>query len=193
MDISDYFLNWFYEPDTKLGIYFTGYSTTPTNQTALNSLTTSGVDYRNGLSACRSDTLILSSRITDHPVQDNSVISDNIINLPKVLNISGYLNSLKSLSVFDYLDFNQLGTATQSLIYAHENRLGISVVTGMLFGKSYLKLDNMAIERLEIPRTNNIGKTAILFNLTLKQINIEKLPVNAGAGFANAQVSDVAL
>jgi hypothetical protein len=191
--ISNYFLNWWYSPSTKLGIYFTGFSTTPTNQLQLSSQSSSGIDKDNGLSASIEENLILENRISDYPVQGGSVVTDNIIKMPKTLQLTGYLTSLKSLVLLGYLDFNQLGSAVESLINAYENKLGITVVTGLLFGKTYLKLDNMVIQRLEIPRNNAVGKTAIRFNLTLRQVLLDDLPIGAGNSFSSSQPYNGAL
>jgi hypothetical protein len=186
-DISSFYLSWWYTPTTKLGIYFTGYDVTPTNPLELTALGNSGINYSNGMSASVEEALILRNKITENPVQNGVSVTDAIIKLPKMLNLTGYLTSMTPSLILGHLSFSQLGSATQLLIDAYEAKVGLTITTGLLFGKSYLKLDNMAIEELVIPRNNAIGKTAIRFQLSLKQINIVTTTGLSSASFSNAQ------
>ena len=186
-DIETFYLAWWYSPTTKLGLYFTGFSLRPKSGQPLSSLNNSGLDCDNGLAASMNEDYEFSNQITNNPVQGALATTDSIIPNPITVNIEGRITAIKKLIVASKLDFSQLGNATELLIQAWKQKQGLSLVTGLLYGKNYMRLDNMVIENLNIHRDNSAGRASLKFNLRLKQIQITSPTSSSSASFSNAQ------
>ena len=105
------------------------------------------------------------SRITEHPVEDGSVISDHVTLLPTILEIDGRVSDA-SVALADTL-FGK-GTAQDALrelVRLQRNREPFTVVTGLAV------YQNMLIENLEVPRDGTDGKS-IRFSMTIKEVQI---------------------
>lgn len=192
--INSFYLTWWYTPTTKLGIFFNDFSLTANTEvltvnTGFDS--TNGISYANGLGASIEEDYHFENQITRHPVESDQMISDHIIPQPRMITITGLLTSIKPALVFGHLDFNQLGQATQILISLYEQRTGISLLTGLLYGKSFLRVDNLAVRSLDIPRNNQYGRSSIKFTMILEQLILTSQNGNiTSAGYSNASVTD---
>lgn len=101
-----------------------------------------------------------SSRVTNFPVEEGRIISDNIILEPEILQVSGIVSD-SPLSIF--APFNRSITAFNQLVRIHQNREIIQVVTGI---KIY---DNMVLTNLQVPRDIRTGQS-LTFNMTFQKI-----------------------
>jgi len=176
--LSNFTMTWWYNPETKLGIYGSGFDLN-TNAKPLKSLQAeSKLTSENGLSASLEEGYRFSNIITEHPVQNSLSISDSVINQPLIVEITGVLSAITPFKVGKIsgggsFDFNTLGTAVNTLINLATQKKGITLTTGLYFGGvSYFRTDNMGVEELYIPRTAEYGVAAIKFQMVLKQVNI---------------------
>lgn len=172
-----FLVSWWYSPDTKLGLYFNSFATGASTN-ILSASGSPGVDYTNGMGASIEEDYHFENLITNHPVEDTPSISDHIIAQPRVITITGLITSLQPLVLAGInlgvggLNFSQLGKATQLLVQLYENNTGISLTTGLLYGTNYLRVDNLAVQSLDIPRNNTYGRSSIKFTMVLKQLII---------------------
>ena len=186
-DIETFFISWWYSPTTKLGLYFTGFSLQPSTGKPLSSFNNSGLDSSNGLSASMNEDYEFSNNVTNNPVQGALATTDAIIPNPITVSIEGRITAIKKLVIASKLDFSQLGNATELLIQAWRQKQGLTLISGLLYGKTFMRLDNMVIEHLNIHRDNSAGKAALKFNVKLKQIIITSPTGASSAAFSNAQ------
>lgn len=99
------------------------------------------------------ETITFSNDVTDHPVEDGSVITDHIFNRPLGLRVSGAVRSdLRGLA------YNVLQTL-------HERREPVFVVTGLQTFR------RMAIVTLEIPREARTADS-FQFSAEFRQITV---------------------
>jgi hypothetical protein len=175
MALPDTFLlSWYYTGRTRLGLYFNNFGLNQ-SPVKLNSVTDKGVDSLNGMSASIEEIYRFENIITSHPVEQNSAISDHIIRQPLTITVTGLLSSLVILPVSGFINFSQLGSATETLISlasGKNSNKGITLQTGLLYGKQFAKIDNLAVQSLEIPRNNDYGRASIKFTMVLKQMII---------------------
>lgn len=162
-----FYISWWYSPDTKLGIYFNGFGN---NNNLLLSNRNRGVDYQNGMGCSVEENYHFENLITNHPVTNTAAISDNIIPQPRIITITGIITSLTPVLLFGSLNFSQLGQATELLIQLYERNTGISLTTGLLYGSRFLRVNNLAVQSLDIPRNNAYGRSSIKFTMVLKQL-----------------------
>lgn len=165
-------LSWYYAPHTRLGIYFNNFGL---NQQPNVLLSSGGIDYTNGMGASLSEGYHFENMITNHPVENTPAISDHIIAQPNVITITGLITSMVVLPIGNYISFTQLGNAVEELVQmanGQYSNTGLTLVTGLLYGRSYARFDNLAIQSLDIPRTNDYGRSSIKFTMVLKQLII---------------------
>lgn len=171
--ISNFSLTWWYSADTKLSMVV---------QTTAGSISSAGfasipslyLDSSNGLSASVSENYYLRNTITNHPVETGVAVSDHIIPQPKVISITGLLTAIDTIPIVGtgILNFNQLGEAVQFFFNAYDERLLFTLTTGLYFGRSFFQAKNLAIESIDIPRTNQFGRTSIKFSIVFKEVVI---------------------
>lgn len=181
--MSSFYLNWWQTGKTKLGIYFNDFGL-GSNSKVLSSLRRGGLNSNNGLSCSVEENYHFENIITDHPVENSKNISDHIIKLPLEIPITGLLTSITTASFLGGLSFSQLGKGVDLLIEMREKGTGLSLTTCLLYGSSpavglptsnFLRIDNLAIKSLDIPRDTKYGKTSIRFSIVFKQINITSI------------------
>jgi len=102
-----------------------------------------------------------TSRVTNYPVENGTIVSDHIINQPDVVVLSGLVTDTP-LSIL--APYNRSVAAFNALIEIHRKRQVVTVVTGI---KVYY---DMAIVTLDVPRTVKTGQT-LTFNIELQKIN----------------------
>ncbi len=192
---ATFFLSWWYSPNTKLGIYFNNFGLSnlnqPLNTRSLGTGVAGGLDYSNGMAASLEEDYHFENLITNHPVENTAAISDHIIPQPRIITITGLITSLQSTSLVGGLDFYQLGSATELLIGLYESNKGIALTTGLLYGASYLRVNNLAVQSLDIPRNNTYGRTSIKFTMVLKQLIITSVNGSVtSSSFSQAQEFD---
>ena len=102
-----------------------------------------------------------TSRVTNYPVENGTIVSDHIINQPDVVVLSGLVTDTP-LSIL--APYNRSVAAFNALIDIHRKRQVVTVVTGI---KVYY---DMAIVTLDVPRTVKTGQT-LTFNIELQKIN----------------------
>ena len=169
---SNFFISWWFTPTTKLGIYFNDFGLNAQTQ-PLTAAANGGVDYSNGMACSIEENYHFENLITNHPVENTPAISDHIIAQPRLITVSGIITSIRAVALLGTLDFSQLGQATELLIQLYESNQGISLTTGLLYGTNrYLRIDNLAVQSLDIPRNNTYGRTSIKFTMVLKQLII---------------------
>lgn len=106
-----------------------------------------------------SETHTYNSEISAYPVEDGSVITDHIRNLPERLSISGFItnNPVVQVQSSDITGEETVGNfvnlAFEEIQKIRNNREPVDIVTGL---KVY---SNMALESLTIPRSASIGDT----------------------------------
>lgn len=105
-----------------------------------------------------------SSKVTDYPVEDGTIISDHIVNEPVKLMIQGIVSDTP-INIF--AQFNRSIDAFNELVRIHNERLVVTVVSGI---KTY---QNMAITSLDVPRNLKTGQS-LTFNIELQQIKFER-------------------
>lgn len=169
--IPTFYLQWWYSPDTKLGLYFNSFGLNGQNQ-ILSAQSSPGLDYTNGMACSIEEDYHVENMITKHPVENGQTISDHIVPLPNIINITGIITSLRPIPIVGGLSFSQLGDATQLLFSMAKCRTGISLTTGLLYGAKYFRADNLAVQALDIPRNNTYGRSSIKFTMSLMQLII---------------------
>lgn len=190
LPVNNFLITWWYTPTTKLGIYFNDFGLNASN-TALTSSIQGGVDANNGMAASIEENYHFENLITNHPVENSPAISDHIIAQPRIITVTGIITSIKAVALLGTLSFNQLGEATQLLIQLYESNQGISLTTGLLYGSRYLRIDNLAVQSLEIPRNNQYGRTSLKFTMVLKQLIItSKNGTVTPSSFSQATAAD---
>ncbi len=183
---TSFFVSWWYSPDTKLGIYFNDFGINAASNT-LSTLTTNGIDSNNGMGASVEENYHYENLITNHPVENNNAISDHIIPQPNIITITGIITSIVALPLSGIISFSQLGNATQLLIQMAQATKGLSLQTGLLFGKEYKIYNNLAVQSLDIPRTNEYGRSSIKFTIVFKELIITSTADTVvTTGFSNA-------
>ena len=186
---TSFLASWFFTPDTKLGLYFNGFGL-GAQDNILTAIGYNGVDFSNGMGASLEEDYHIENQITRHPVENTPAISDHIILQPTTVTITGLLTSILPIT-FGGLSFSQLGNATQTLIKMARVNSGISLTTGLLYGSKYLRLNNLAVRSLEIPRNNNYGRTSIKFTMTLEQLIITTKNASVtSSSFSQAKEAD---
>lgn len=166
--ISNFTLSWWYSSNTKLALSFD----------TLGANIGNTLDSTTGMSSSIEENYHMENMITNHPVEDGTNISDHIIVQPKTITITGLLTAIKTLSLFGFntgngfLDFNYIGDAVKFLFDASKRRTTFTLSTGLYFGSDYYKINNVAIQSIDIPRNNQYGKTSIKFTMVLKEIVI---------------------
>jgi len=192
--VSTFYLSWWYSPNTRLGMFFNNFSLTANTQilTVNNGFAAeNGLSYTNGLACSLEEDYHFENIITRHPVEGNTSISDHIIPVPRTITVTGLLTSITPSVILGHLDFSQLGKATEILIDLYEQRTGISLLTGLLYGQSFLRIDNLAIRSLDIPRNNQYGRSSIKFTIVFEQVVLTSQNGNVTSiGYSNAQASD---
>jgi len=121
-----------------------------------------------------------SSRVTNYPIEDGTIISDHIINEPDVLVLVGLVSDTP-LSIF--APFNRSIDAFNRLIALHQSRQPVTVVTGL---KVY---QNMAITVLDVPRDVKTGQS-LTFTIELQRLVIDtsvRLQLDQGNVFGGVQ------
>jgi len=166
-DISNFLLSWWYTPNTKLSIKFNTIGASLTSGSVIPTL-----DSRTGLSASLEENYHLENQITSHPVETGTNVSDHIIVMPQTITVTGILTAIDVLPIIGtgILNFNQLGTAVQFLFGAASERTLFTLSTGLYFGQSYFKKNNLAIQSIDIPRNNQYGRTSIKFTIVFKEV-----------------------
>lgn len=189
---STFLISWWYSPDTKLGIYFNDFGLNAEVET-LEAFADQGVDSTNGMGASVQEDYHFENLITNHPVENTVAISDHIINQPITITVTGLLTSLQTLQLGGFntgegiINFSQLGNAIQILSDMAQDNVGVSLTTGLLYGTQYARFDNLAVQTLDIPRTNEYGRSSIKFTIVFKQLIITSTNgTTTTAGFSQA-------
>ena len=125
------------------------------------------------LDASISEGHAFNSRVSQFPVEDGSVVADNIINDPTTLDITGFITNTP-VTIFlqnaanlvdDTSGGDRVKTAFDALLALRESKEPFTIVTGL---KTY---ENMVFTSLNIPRDKSTGSTNLRFNA--KVVNIE--------------------
>jgi hypothetical protein len=108
-----------------------------------------------------------TSKITAYPVESGAMISDNILNEPLRLRLTGIVSNspMQDMQTGDEVPPDRDQSAYDSLMQIRDARAVVTVITGLK------KYDNMALESLSIPRTASIGQ-ALQFQASFIQIKI---------------------
>ncbi len=182
-------LSWYYTFDTKLGLYFNDFGLNAEKQ-PISSFNKKGLDSFNGMGASLNEDYHFENMITNHPVENNAAISDHIIAQPNIITVTGLITSMRLLPAGG-ISFTQLGNAVELLSSMANSPLsnqGLTLVTGLLYGQKYARFDNLAIQSLDIPRTNEYGRTSIKFTMVLKQLIItSQVGGVTSSGFSQGQ------
>lgn len=189
---SNFLVSWWYTPNTKLGVYFNNFGLQAAT-TQLTAIGNQGVDYSNGMGASIEENYHFENLITNHPVENTTAITDHIIPQPTVITITGIVTSVKTIAfgLTSTIDFSQLGSAIQLLISLAQRNTGISLLSGLLYGSRYVRIDNLAIQSLDIPRNNSYGRSSVKFTMVLKQLIITSTNGTVSASsFSQAEESD---
>lgn len=170
---SNYVISWWYSSETKLGLYFNNFALPNNQPQELDPNIFASLTANNGMAASLREEYKYSNLITSHPVEDSVSISDHIINMPTEISISGAVTALSTLLfISKSLDFSQLGDAVQLLESLGQCRTGISITTGLLYGRSFYRADNLACENMTIVRNETTGKSTVQFSAVFRQLNI---------------------
>lgn len=103
-----------------------------------------------------------TSQITENPVEDGTIYSDNVVLLPVVLEMECRVSdATASLARLNYP--GRSGEAFKELVNLQTKREKISIVTGLNI------YQNMLIEELSVPRTGTDGNS-IRFSIVAKEI-----------------------
>lgn len=104
-----------------------------------------------------------SAGITDHPIESGSMIQDHITNMPRMLQMTGFVTNspVAFFSVFEAAERVQ-GTF-DALEELYDSRQPFTVISG------FRVYENMAFESLDMPR-NREG--ALRFSAQMKQLTI---------------------
>lgn len=115
------------------------------------------------LDATLAETHEYSSRVTEFPVENGTVISDYVINDPVKISITGIVSDspIRFLSLF-----NRSSDAFNRLVRIHEQKEIITVVTGI---KIY---QNMVMTALSVPRDVDTGQS-LSFAMDFQQIILD--------------------
>lgn len=187
---STFFVSWWFTPDTKLGLYFNDFGLDAI-ATPLTSFDDNGLDYSNGMGCSVQENYHFENLITNHPVENSPAISDHIIAQPRIITVTGIITSIRPIAIVGTIDFSQLGKATELLIQMYESNSGISLTTGLLYGSRYLRVDNLAVQSLDIPRNNAYGRSSIKFTMVLKQLIVTSTDSTITASsFSQATAAD---
>ena len=125
------------------------------------------------LDASISESHSFNSRVSQFPIEDGSSISDNIVNDPIGLDITGFVTNtpviLFTQNISNIIDNTSGGdrvkTAFEALLSLRESKETFTIVTGL---KTY---ENMVFTSLTFPRDKTTGTTNLRFNA--KVINIK--------------------
>lgn len=101
-----------------------------------------------------------SSRITNYPIENGTIISDHIINDPDSISLSGIVSDTP---INILASSNRSIDAFNKLVDLHRKREVFDVVTGIRVYR------NMAITTLNIPRNIKTGQS-LTFNIELQRI-----------------------
>ena len=185
--ISTFYVQWWYTPKTKLGFYFNGFNLNQANQ-LFSTPITNGLDGNNGMGASIQENYHYENIITNHPVENTKAISDHIIPMPNLITIQGIITSIKPIlfpsaspsSLINNLlgggiNFTQLGNATKLLIDMAQTNTGLTLQSGLLYGQTYQQYNNLAVQSLDIPRSNEYGKSSIRFTIVFKELILTTL------------------
>ena len=165
MAIDNFLISWWYSPNTKLAFNFT----------TAGASAFSGLSYLNGLSSSIDENYHFENQITNHPVEGLTSITDNIIIQPKIITITGLLSSITTIPLVgeigpSILNFNTLGRATQILANMVESKQLLSLTTGLYFGSSIFRINNVVIQSLDIPRDYMYGRTTLKFTVVFREV-----------------------
>lgn len=121
-----------------------------------------------------------SSRVTNYPVEDGTIVSDHIINDPDTV----VLQALVTDTPLNILSgFNRSIDAFNRLIDIHRKREVVTVITGL---KVY---PNMAITALDVPRDIRTGQS-LTFTIELQRIVFDtnvRVQIDNGDAFGGIQ------
>lgn len=124
------------------------------------------------LDASISERHSFNSRVSQFPVEDGSSISDNIINDPTILEITGFVTNTPiviftqniSNLIDDVSGGDRVKTTFESLLRIRDSKEAFTVVTGL---KVY---ENMFFVSLNFPRDKTTGTTNLRFNARITNI-----------------------
>ena len=182
-------LQWWADKNTKLGIYINPFASnassnlSTTANSPINGQTLStGLDYTNGISATLNETYQYSKKITRLPVSSKMPISDTIITQPTIIHIEGLLSALTPISLTGGnnitgvnaggLDFSKLGNAISILLKLKDTNTGLSLITNLLYGSAFFRIDNVVISDLRVDNNAEEGRTNIRFYMTIQEMRI---------------------
>lgn len=125
------------------------------------------------LDASISESHSFNSRVSQFPVENGSVIADNIVNDPIGLEINGFVTNtpitffIQNIAnlVDDTSGGDRVKTSFDALLALRESKEPFTIVTGL---KTY---ENMVFTSLNFPRDKSTGTTNLRFNARV--INIE--------------------
>ncbi len=168
---ESFFVSWWYSPDTKLGIYFNSFGVNQPRR-VLSADVLGGLDNTNGMSASIEEVYRYQNLITVHPVESSPAISDHIIRQPNIVSVTGIITSLLTVPIIgtSLIDFGQLGTAVELLTQMAESTSGLTLQTGLLYGTQYKRYNNLAVQSLDLPRTNQYGRSSIKFTIVFQEL-----------------------
>lgn len=188
---TSFLVQWWFSPNTNLGIYFNSFGVgAETNPLTITNGANGprGLNFDNGMGCSVQESYRFENQITNHPVEKTTAISDHIIIQPIRITVTGIISSFKILSpsnlstislnpaslleTLSRVSFSQLGNATKILTDMAQINTGLTLVTGLLYGTQYARFDNLAVESLDLPRTNEYGRSSIKFTITFKQLII---------------------
>jgi len=121
-----------------------------------------------------------TSRVTNYPIEEGSILSDHIINEPAVVVLEGIVTDTP-LAILTF--FNRSIDAFNRLVEIHQKREIITVVTGLK------KYPRMAITNLDVPRDIRTGQS-LTFSIELKQVILDtsvRLELNEDNIFGGVQ------
>ena len=104
-----------------------------------------------------------TNRVTSFPIEDNTYISDHVINDPVTIQINGVVSDTP-LNIFTA--FNRSVDSFNQLVRLVETKARITVVTGI---KVYT---DMVITSLNVPRNVTTGQS-LTFNIELQKLKID--------------------
>lgn len=137
------------------------------------------------LDASHMENVRYSAKLTDHYVEDGSVISDHILLQPISFSLEGSISD-DSLNIIGYTEnvVNSLINNNVSSLLSNKGPKQIAayqLLTGLYYSKSLITVvsyldtfENMAIENLDFPVDSNTGNR-LFFKIDLKKANFARV------------------
>lgn len=144
------------------------------------------------LDASISENHSFTSRVSQFPIEEGASISDNIINDPNGLDLTGFITNtpitffIQNISnlIDNTSGGNRVKTAFEALLALRESKEVFTIVTGL---KTY---ENMVFTSLMFPRDKSTGTTNLRFNARV--INVKFVSSRTEARSPQAVTSEPA-